>query len=102
MLLINQKRSVIIYQPQLISNQLLGDDLEASRLVSCRNTKYFADSAGRNQVNQHPSRSFCLAGTVIAALSGFLIHSSPIAFQAGFRFCSSNASAASSPRAGSR
>jgi hypothetical protein len=49
--------------------------LEASRLVSCRNTKYFADSAGGNQVDQHPSRSHCLAGTVFAALSGFLIHS---------------------------
>jgi hypothetical protein len=50
------------------------------------------------KVNENGTSGSDLARTVVVPLAPFGIHNKPRTFQARLRFCSSNASAASSPR----
>jgi hypothetical protein len=50
------------------------------------------------EINKNAMDGFDLARTIVVALAWFGIHNKTRAFQARLRFCSSNASAVSSPR----
>lgn len=61
-------------------------------------TAVSANSLRVSEIDQNAASRFDLARAVVVALARFRIHNKPRAFQARLRFCSSNASAASSPR----